>query len=104
MMKSIALLVTTVAVLSPVPASADSWYPQNCNFLDFCAAVESIAWAAPVTGVAPRLMIASRYGQAAVHRNFSVHESKDGRTHVCMRYDPFGDLEVTCLVVPIRGF
>jgi hypothetical protein len=49
-------------------------------------------------------MIASRYGQAAVHTNFPVHESKDGLTHVCMRYDPFGALEVTCLMVPMRRF
>lgn len=103
MKRSSALLVaTTMVLLSPISASADTWYPQKCDIFDYCAAIDSVVWAPAFNGASPRLMISSRYGQAAVHAQFPVHESNDGLTHVCMRYDPFGQMEVTCLMVPIR--
>jgi hypothetical protein len=46
----------------------------------------------------------SRYGDAIVTKTIPVLVSGDSRTHVCMRYDPFGSLEVTCLMVPSRIF
>jgi hypothetical protein len=94
----------TVAVLAAIPVQAASWYPPNCHFVDYCAAVDRVTWSLPENAAAPRLIFASLHGEAAVQRNFTVHESKDGRVHVCMRYDAFGDLEVTCLLVPNRGF
>jgi hypothetical protein len=98
------LAMAILAVISTVPASADSWYPKDCIAIDYCAPVENVIWSVPTTGAAPQIIVASANRTAVVQRNFAVLESKDGRAHVCMRYDSFGDLEVTCLLVPIRGF
>jgi hypothetical protein len=82
------------------PADSPSWYPQECIAIDHCAPVENVAWVAPIGGGAPQLAISSMRNSAVVTRTFPVLVSRDGRIHVCMRYDPFGTLEVTCLLVP----
>jgi hypothetical protein len=77
-----------------------AWYPAACATTDQCGVVENIA----LTGEgAPHIVIGSRYGQANVTRSFQMLDAPDGRTHVCVRYDPFGELEVTCLMVPRRA-
>ena len=50
-----------------------------------------------------QLMVTSVHGTAAVERIFPVRQSRDRRMHVCMRFDPFGGLEVTCLLVPAQN-
>jgi hypothetical protein len=95
----------TMSILAIAPAFAadmPSWYPKECA-IEQCTAVES-AWVAPVGGGAPQLIVSSVYGQAIVQKTFPVGESEDGRIHACMRYDPFGSLEVTCLLVPSHVF
>ena len=83
MKRSSALLVATTMMLSPVPGSAEL-APRNCENPSTLApaAVDSVAWAPPSTGVSPRLTITSRYGQAAVNTNFPVHEL--GWNHACL--------------------
>lgn len=95
-----AILGATATSQAEIPAG----YPQSCAVVDHCAPVSEVAWIVPVTGSAPKMMLISSFGKASVRRHFEIAESRDGRFHVCMRYDPFGDLEVTCLLVPARGF
>jgi hypothetical protein len=85
-------------------SSAPSWYPPECGVIDYCASVEYVFWTPPVEGRAPQVNITSLHGTATIQREFIVHASQDGRMHVCMRFDPFGDLEVTCLLVPAHRF
>ena len=92
------------AAASAVPADTRPWYPQKCVAIDRCAAVESVVWVVPAGGDGPQPVVSSAYGKAVVPKNFPVRESGDGRIHVCMRYDAFGSLEVTCLLVPPRLF
>lgn len=105
-MKNLAILAAAAVLVSTSMSQAEmpAGYPPACATVDYCAPVSDVAWIAPVSGNAPQLMVVSSFGKALIHRNFEVAESKDGRMHVCMRYDPFGDLEVTCLLVPARGF
>jgi hypothetical protein len=101
------LLVAVVAVAAVFPAlsaGARSWYPDTCVAVDLCAPVDNVSWQTPADGGTPQLFISSPHGKAFVSKNFPVKRSKDGRVHVCLRYDPFGDLEVTCLLVPDRIF
>jgi hypothetical protein len=99
-----AALVSSAAVTSAVPADTRSWYPRECIAIDYCAAVESLSWVVPAGADAPQPVVASMHGKAVVPKDFPVRESGDGRIHVCMRYDAFGSLEVTCLLVPPRLF
>jgi hypothetical protein len=75
-----------------------------CVAIDLCAPFNSVAWLTPIGVSTPHLAISSRHGEAFVPKDFPVQESRDERMHVCLRYDPFGDLEVTCLFVPNRIF
>ena len=102
-MAKLKITVTAALVALPIQVQAHSWYPKDCIVTDYCAAVENVAWSVLASEAAPQLIITSGNGRAVVQRNFPVHDSKDGRLHVCMRYDSFGDLEVTCLLVPTRG-
>jgi len=93
-------LLVAVSTGSFREAQAQSWYPRECLTVDFCAAVENVNWIASAAGGSPQLFVSSRYGDALIQKEFPVQVSGDGRMHVCMRYDPFGSLEVTCLMVP----
>lgn len=106
MLKASLLVVAfTVATAFPaLSASARSWYPDACVAVDLCAPVDNVSWQTPADGSTLQLFISSPHGKAFVPKNFPVERSKDERIHVCMRYDPFGDLEVTCLLVPDRIF
>src|SRR5512139_2038770 len=85
-------------------SSAPSWYPPECRAIDYCASVEHVFWTPPIEGRNPQVNITSLHGTATIQREFIVRASQDARMHVCMRFDPFGDLEVTCLLVPARNF
>ena len=89
------------AELPAFQAELPAWYPTECIAIDFCAPVDD-AWAIAIRGSAPQLVISSMRREAIVTGAFAVGESRDGRVHVWMRYDPFGSLEVTCLLVPAR--
>jgi hypothetical protein len=76
------------------------WYPPECISTDYCGPAERVALRSPAEGNPPQLTFSIGQHHAIVQRTFSVSASGDGRLHVCMRYDPFGTLEVTCLLVP----
>lgn len=80
--------------------TAPVWYPGDCTWIDYCAPVDYVFWRPSRDGREPQLMMTSLHGTATVQRIFPVQESRDRKVHVCMRFDPFGDLEVTCLLVP----
>lgn len=92
------LALTAVLMTGSVfAADADSWYPLECCPDYDCAPVETLKLAAPTGGGTPQLIVASKHGKAIVPQSLPVRESKDGRMHVCMRYDPFGAMEAICL-------
>jgi hypothetical protein len=96
-----ALLIAALSVVSGPSALAAPWYPQECIRVDYCAPVEHVDWVVNKGGRG-QLIVSSTRRQAVVARSFAMIESQDGRFHVCMRFDPFGDLEMTCLAVPAR--
>jgi hypothetical protein len=63
-----------------------------------------VPWTVPDNGGAARLTVSAAGATAMVRRTFVTLGAPDGAMHVCMRYDPFGDLEVTCLMVPHLGY
>lgn len=81
-------------------ATASAWYPPDCVLIDYCGPVEGAAWVSPSGGAASQLTISSKHRTGVVQRAFTTGRSNDGRLHVCLRYDPFGVLEVTCLLLP----
>jgi hypothetical protein len=95
--------LTAVAMISSLSATPD-WYPPQCVTIDQCATVDNVKWVPAVAGGSPQLLISSVHGNAVVRNKFAVLQSEDERIHVCMRYDPFGALEVTCLLLPSRLF
>jgi hypothetical protein len=107
MLGRLTLSATLVSLATAGPTlSRDtrSWYPRECIAIDYCSVVESVAWVVPDGANTPRPMVSSVHGRAIVPPSISLGESGDGRLHVCLRYDPFGSLEVTCLLVPSRLF
>ena len=95
--------LSAVAVISSLLARPD-WYPPQCATFDQCSTVDNVTWVPAEAGSSPQLLISSVHGKAVVRNKFVVLQSEDERIHVCMRYDPFGSLEVTCLLVPSRLF
>ena len=95
----LAPMLSSVALIAVLMEKPD-WYPSRCGTIDYCATVANVTWIPTVEGNPPQMLISSVHGNAIVRNGFAVLESADGRIHVCMRYDPFGDLEVTCLLVP----
>jgi hypothetical protein len=95
------LLAATAVIGSAAPSVADPDYPPGCGTRDLCAAVVAVGWEG-ADGRAPELLLSSAHGRAALRGPFPVLAAGDGRLHVCLRHDPFGDPEVTCLLVPAR--
>jgi hypothetical protein len=79
------------------------WYPEQCATVHYCAPVQS-APVIPADSGAPQLLVSSDRGQVIVPKDFPIRLSDDERLPVCLTYDPFGNLEVTCLLVPARIF
>ena len=100
MVKIVPVVLALSSVALDAASSAPSWYPRECAAIDYCASVEHVFWVSPTDGRPPQVSITSLHGTATVQREFVVRASKDRHMHVCMRFDPFGDLEVTCLLVP----
>jgi hypothetical protein len=102
------LLAVALALGITEPALSDtrlrSFYPNECVAIDQCAPVDGVTWLVQPDVSTTQRFVSSVHGRAFVPRNFPVRESKDERVHVCLRYDPFGSLEVTCLLVPARIF
>lgn len=88
---------TTLPAGSASQADANSLYPRECGPAYDCAPIEEFAREVPAGGGVPQLVVISKTGKAVVPQSFPVRKSKDGRPHVCMRYDPFGSMEVICL-------
>lgn len=104
-MKIIAPTLVALSVVAGTaalgPAIGHGWYPKDCCHDMDCAPVESMAWLAPTRKGQPRLVVTSKHGRAVVREGVSIRPSKDHRMHVCMlRYDPLGEMEVTCLFLP----
>jgi len=100
----IASVIAVLTVFLTASAGAESWYPRDCIAIDYCVPLENITRSTPTMGATPQIVISSANRSAVVQRNFAVFESQDQRAHVCMRYDSFGDMEVTCLLLPFRAF
>ena len=94
------LIIATIT--SATQVEARSWYPPQCK-IDYCGPVQNAELTATRRGAATKLVISANGRTAIVQHIFNLQRSKDEQFHVCMRYDPFGDLEVTCLMVPSRG-
>jgi hypothetical protein len=98
------LKAALLACALPTAAGAEDWYPASCLGLDRCARVEAVSWTAPVAGGTAQLVVAAAGTTATVRRTFPTFEVPNDAMHVCMRYDPFGDLEVSCLMLPHLGW
>ena len=81
-------------------ACAHNWYPHDCCHNDDCAPVESVVQVLPTGGGAPQLIVTTKRGTTLVPQNFPVRESKDGRMHICVRDNEYGDTDVMCLFMP----
>jgi hypothetical protein len=95
-----AALVCVAVTLWPLQVTAHGWYPRECCHDHDCAPVENLTWLLPTNGGTAQLIVTSNRGKAVVPQGFPERESKDGRMHVCMQYDPFGDMRLICLFVP----
>lgn len=102
----LSLSVASVATLAVIfgwqakPANAHSWYPRECCHDTDCAPVDSAVWLIPAGGGSPQLRVTSKYGTLIIPDGFPARESKDGRMHVCVGYDAFGDKTVLCFFTP----
>ena len=103
MFKNAAAVLAWSSVALGAASAAPAWYPRECAAIDYCANVEHVAWVLPAEGRAPQVNIRSVHGTATIQRAFIVRTSQDKHMHVCMRFDPFGALEVTCLLMPAIG-
>ena len=90
------MLATSALVGSTAFAIADSWYPSSYD----CAPVQSMAWITPDRVGTPHLVAVSMHGKAVVPQDVLVRDARDDRMHVCMQYDPFGELKVTAFFAP----
>jgi hypothetical protein len=85
------------------PAFADDpapRYPKACAAVDYCAPVERMMWYDGQPHAAAHALVASNGREAMIADPFPVLRSGDQLMHVCMRYSPFGQLVVTCLLLP----
>ena len=73
--------------------------PEQCA-VDACEQVVGITSAVSPNEAAPRVLVRSAGREAVMAGPFPVFRSGDGSLHACMRYDPFGQLIVTCLMLP----
>lgn len=74
-------------------------FPLQCA-VDVCEQVVRIASTDGLKEEIPRVRVISRHHEALMARPFPVFQSTDGQMHACMRYDPFGELVVSCLILP----
>ncbi len=103
MFKIASVVVALSSFTLDAASSGPSWYPRECPAIDYCASVEHVFWVSPIEGRLPQVSITSLHGTATIQREFIVGASQDRHMHVCMRFDPFGHLEVTCLLVPTNA-
>jgi hypothetical protein len=93
-------IIGTVVNFYCAPAKAHDWYPIECCNSKDCAPVENVTWSMPTGAGMQQLVVTSKHGTAIVPTDFPVRESKDGRMHVCIRQNEFGDWDVMCLFMP----
>jgi hypothetical protein len=104
MMAKQLFLAAVLIASSSISSAANDWYPTECHSLHVCAPVVNIAWVRPEGAGGPLRIVSSMHGAAVVPSNLKALRSEDDRVHVCMQYDPFGTLAVTCLLVPVQLF
>ena len=100
--KIIGAAILSIAATNAV--AANDWYPASCHSIQLCAPVLSMSWVEQEHAGAATLLVSSMYGKAVVANDVHPFKSQDERVHVCLQYDPFGTLQVTCLLVPARLF
>ena len=91
-----AVLGLAAITFASEPARA---FPLQCT-VDVCEQVVRIASAERLKEEMPRVLVISKHREAVMARPFPVFQSTDGQMHACMRYDPFGELVVSCLILP----
>jgi hypothetical protein len=90
-----------IAALTPVFADDPALrYPKACAAVDYCAPVEKMTWLDRQPYIAAHALVTSNGREAMIADPFPVLRSGDQLMHVCMRYSPFGQLVVTCLLLP----
>lgn len=94
------LVFTVISGFWLSTANAHSWYPRECCHGRDCAPVDKITLLISKDGNVSYFKVSSQVGTAIIPYGFPVRESKDGRIHICIRYDPFGDKRVICLFMP----
>ncbi len=90
-----------VAVVTPQPAGAHAWYPQECcNDQDCFPAddVEMRADGSMIVTVGPN----ARF-RVTVPPSFPLRPSQDPRVHVCIYRDVLGRHRIRCVFVPGIG-
>ena len=90
------IAVSAAAAFATEPVRS---YPTQCA-VDVCDEVVRISSADLPREGSPRVLVISADREAVMAKPFPVFRSTDGRMHACMRYDPFGELVVTCLMLP----
>lgn len=93
------IFVTALAIVPGAMTQADSWYPRQCFPLT-CAPVEDTDQFGTESGASSRAIISSQHGRVPIPSGLPLRPSPDGRMHVCVGYDAFGDMEVKCLFAP----
>lgn len=82
-------------------------YPMECCSAVDCAPIEhadsSALYEAGNALVPSVLTITTRHGTAVVPANFPRRDSKDGRSHACMRSDGNGGMRLVCYFVAPQG-
>lgn len=97
---NVRLAASLGVLLCSLPSSAQDWYPKDCCPDYACEPVKSFKWLRSKGGNTPLLSVQSRYGPIILQRDFPFRMSKDGRVHICVMYDAFGNLKVNCLFLP----
>jgi hypothetical protein len=97
----LAVLTAGSAFIWQEAAMAHDWYPIECCHHADCAPVHSVVPIAPTRlGGPPRLIVTTIHGRTLVPEGIPVQVSKDGRMHICVNADPYGDKGVMCLFMP----
>jgi len=98
LLKILFLLVASCA--SAVAEVQGPGYPAQCSVIDYCARVDRIVWTDTSSNDQPRVLVVTDGREGLMVDPFPVLTSFDGMMHACLRYDPFGQLVVTCLLLP----
>lgn len=94
------LFAAHLAALPSAAPAADWSYPNQCCPIS-CAPIDATERLEGEPVSAPRAVFTARHGRLPVPAGLPLRQSPDGRIHICVGFDPFGDPEVKCLFVPL---